>query len=423
MADNVVTTSVHHAMSGLYLSPDMAFFSSSSIANLLDDVVQTVIHSRQPLASSYAKFADCAHDRYTAWAQSQTTYVSHDVLMAAYGLASTRYYIYRGLATMTSVACNICLHTLNYPEGGEYSRIIPSALRDMRIGSPTQVGPDTFQRIIATDPWVTWTERLRAQYRRTLRLLKAIDFKLGDALQQHSTEENEWETKEKCKPLHEQPEVRRAIKRAVKLHGRIFHNDDVVRFMNGAVICIDGRLYNYRLIKSHSLLDGMTSNRQNRMAPCHLDIYNKQNKLLAGACLYFYDTSILDYLLNVRLYASNETTEMDMLHAMHMTSTTRAFFADPVLPTLKGIHDPATTPLHVVANLDQYFVNDGENSMCAAYFSEYYSHATTVFNEVVGLPPSYLELLRKLAGSHVQDILEHNEVVKELNAITLESIT
>lgn len=66
-------------------------------------------------------------------------------------------------------------------------------------------------------------------------------------------------------------------------------------------------------------------------------------------------------------------------------------------------------------------INGGEYSMCGA-FDEYYEHATTVFNEVVGLPRSYVKLLLKLAGSRVLNGLD-DEIIKELNAITLESIT
>lgn len=424
MPDCVVSISAGHAMSGLYLSPDMRFFAAYMLPVELQDVVQTVIHSRQPTTASYANFADCVCERYINWNKAQTYYQCIDMLMAAYSLITTQSHIDRGLFVAVDAAIGIHLRTICFPNRGRYPRIIPEELRDMRIVSPAHVDRDTFQRIFSVEPWLTWTERLRAQYNRLHGLLVRPGLDLAKELR-HCAKiiSDEERPIIKRAALHECPVVRRAIKRAYKLHARVKGTEDLRRFLHGKSLKIEGKHYKYRVQFFGSLLSGMVD-RNAKLAPCSLDLFNQRDEMLGSACLYFIDTSIIDYLLNLRLYSSNERTELEMLNAMHITSATSAFYRDPILPKLKGITDPVVGPLHTAGNIEAYASGIEVEPIRDMYQNDFYHHAAEAFAELMHWPKNYHATLQRLTGFVISDIFAGaDDMLEQMQTVNGESVS
>lgn len=353
---SIVQVSMDHAYNGLYLTPDMWFYGSVVLGQSLGRVVQEVIHAEQPLTHHYANFAEVIYDVYNACEQDASPLCR--ALMTLISLSMGQSHLDRGTWALSEVASSLYYRSQGIVETTEMPLLIPPELREVRIERPWEVTPLLFRRIIRVEPWLSWTELLRAEFRRNaltmsdpsiLAVLRAFWESLVDKPLKRPTPDPKIIQQQQRADHRVNQAARRSIKRAVKLHER-FHDGAALRtFINGDPLIIGGAAYDYCVQKCHSLLRS-TIARDTGMTPVSMTIQNKQGAALATCCLVFRDVGVLDYLFHVRLMARNAVTEQQMLRAMHITSVTETFFSDPLHIT-KGILDRYTAPLHTIDNI------------------------------------------------------------------------
>jgi hypothetical protein len=387
---NVADVSAEIAANGLHFTSDMWLFAAYMHAEELLDAVQRIIHDKQPLTSSYVAYADHVYDEHNKMITADPKLSAMDYMMTMASLSQSKHQITHALHSMFDLVLGIYLKSTNQSPDTKYPCVIPHELEDMRLTRPWQINRDTFRRIMTVDPWLSWTERMRAQYQRNMFVIQKTD--LGRFFNYMGKHEDLFieELVERIPIISaERKSARKAIKRAVKLHDRIHGMQDVRTFISGKPLRIEGKRFNYNLKMNHNgLFEGMI-HRNTKVAPCHMDVYDKMDNHMCSVCLYFTDVSLLDHILNVKLFARNEETELDMIRAFHVMTATVAFYADPILPDIKGIHDPVTAPLTVVENITLHSVHSHRWALRRMLYQPLMKAARAAFDEVVPLPEHY----------------------------------
>lgn len=398
---NVVEVSADTTMAGLYITPDIWFDAVyASQDDLLGDV-QRIIHSAQPLTSNYAAFGDNLYERYHRRRATQSSFEYYEFPMVMASFAMNRWQMDAALQAIVEVAISIHMKTINSPDDAAYPRVIPHELADMRFDAAWKINRDAFRQMFMAEPWASWIELMRGQLKRNRDIVatqllyqRLQEFRFRTALvsKLHSLKENHtlW-------LKHEERRMqlaKRAIRRAVKLHDRLFGVEDIRTLIGGKPTIIYGRLYDYHLTFDKGTLFQHTIHRDTKMSPTWLEIRDKSNISLGHACLYFRDTAVLDHLLNVKLYTSNWESELDMLRALHITQTTSAFFRDPVLPELKGIRDPVTGPLTTIENIILHANSDQNHDIRKRIMmGPFLVEARAALQELLQFPKGYLAVL------------------------------
>ena len=429
MADTVVEVSASNAMAGLYMTPDIWFFASYVLQERLDDSVQTIIHDKQPSTLSYATWADYVYDRYDDYVASHPDcYSGGEMLMAVAAMVATKRHIERGIDALVDVAINIHLKTTNTcVENPKHPLIIPHELETERFNLASEITQDKFRQMFVVEPWLSWMERIRSQFERTRKLISSENVDLAREIKYYANSQtayvNSLRAKKRIKEfLKRRDYAKRAIRRAVKLHERVGTTKELRVFLKGEPLIIKGKLYDYKLVMDSDSLFKYTINRNTKIAPAHLTIYDKDRVNLCGTCLYFDDTAIIDHMLNVKLYASNEQTELEMLNALHVTSVTSAFFRDPFLPGLKGITDPVIAPLTTVYNIEMNRLElaaSGEPPPNIALHGLLFPIAKSAFDEIMCLPKNYISMLDQLKDHNFWACLAGEEsAVKAIESVT-----
>lgn len=359
----VVEVSIDHTYHGLYLTPGMWFYGSMILGDTLEPVVRKLIHGQQPLASHYADFADVIHDVFVSEVDPKPGLIM--VLTTMFSLALSASQINRGVRALTEVAASLYYRTKGIQETAEMPLLIPPTLDDVRIERPWEITPAVFRRIVRVDPWLSWTERLRAEFRRNARIMRSpvlkqiidkfwtnMEIEEAALLTDPTNNDQKIVRQEQRSQRQLIQAARRSIKRAIVLHDRFNNGETVRRFIAGEPVIAPGVTYDYQMQKHSSLIQG-TIIRDTDMVPLSLTILNKQQAPLATGCLVINDVSVLDYLFHVKIAAANAETEQRMLQAMFITSVTERFFADP-LHLMKGITDRYTAPLHTMDTLLEF---------------------------------------------------------------------
>jgi hypothetical protein len=293
------------------------------------------------------------------------------------------------------------MKTINVPDESIYPRIIPHELESMRFDSAWKINRDAFRRLFMAEPWSSWIELMRGQLRRNQRSVEAIDIVASVRQFKDRTDliASKLERKKKDrerKRVEEERQAKRAIKRAVKLHDKLFGLTDVRRLLRGAQVIIEGHHFDYYLTFDASKLFEETIVRDSKMAPTWLEIRNKNDESLGSACLYFDDTAVLDHLMNVKLCASNASAELDMVKGMHITRTTRKFFSDPILPELKAVVDPVVGPLVMTDNIYLHALNDKEHlPQKRIMHGPLHTEAKAALHDMLRFPKNYSAMLKK----------------------------
>lgn len=410
MAKDVVEVSVEIALSGLYTTPDMRFFSMFADHQTLQDAVQTIIHSKQPLTSSYADYGDYLYESF----HSSPVDSSHKLgaaLMNLYSFTDSHAIIDHALNAIVEVAMNILKKTNNVPEDPTRFRIIPHELEHLRFTRPLKITRENFHEMFMCEPWLSWIELMRGQMERNqtaianynlaecARFFRSVLVKKGDP-----------KTVKKVARRDENDlkQAKKAITRAYKLHERLFGVHDVKRLVKHHRVTIEGRHFDYHLSVERGHLFRDTIVRDSRMSPTWLAIIDKKDrkKELGTACLYFDDTALLDHLLNVKLCASNASAELDMVKAFHITSVTKRFFDDPLLPDLKGVHDPVTAPLTMVENIYREMLPAWRRpTQDSIMFGPLYTEAKIALMALLRFPRGYLTMINRCRKYNFWDIV------------------
>jgi hypothetical protein len=352
--DAAVEATLSHAVNGLYISPDMWLSANYLTAHLLLRPVK-IMHSQQPITTDFERFSDLINEYYHIVADytsrpdvpalySQTYNRCVREFMAVTDLSMTYTQIRRALLSAVYVAMAIVRKTINTPDEGDYPRIIPFQLEDMRITSYDAINEDIFQRILAVPPWSGWTAKLRAQRTRTLATLSDKSI-LTDILRPAKHLRDVLVTKPLKKSFRRK--THRTIRKSADLFQRTFGSQQLRAFLSSTPqqpFPVQGFRYNYDLImrpkslfRSSHILDTNTSTITTL-------VYNKIGERLCELCLYFEDTPILDTAVATVLHVQNEETEIDLLRAACVIDAPKLFYADPILPELKHLSDPLLMP-------------------------------------------------------------------------------
>ncbi len=347
---NIVDISLYNSYYGLHITGDAWNYGTLTSGDVIREAAKDIIHSSQPKNENYVRFGEYISNLFE-------TDPDKNLLMPiteTCALTGLKCQIEVCLNSMSYLVLSIYMKTNGETNDTEYPCIIPMELRDLRIENLGNVTEKTFERIVQVDPWASYLKLLKNQFKK----MQSVFEKPEDT----ALSVKEWfailrSGLIKPNPKRRQQDIREAqhsIKRAVKLHEKFNNIDQLNKFLRDDRMVISGNYYDYHIQKAAFSIIDKTIYRNDCVCPVSMKIVDKNGKKLGGMCVYFDDTSILDHLLNVKLFASNKQTEMDMLRAGHMTETTRLFFLDPMLPQIKGILDPLEAPLHLVGNIDSH---------------------------------------------------------------------
>lgn len=399
MDKDVVEVSTEVALYGLYVTSDMWLYSMFASHSELKNAVQTIIHAEQPLTSNYARYGDFLNESFhQATADGKSEFGS--VLMNVGSFAGAQRQIDHAVHVMVEVAIAIIDKTNNLPDDSLYPRVIPDDFENLRFNRPLKVTRDDFQQMFMAEPWFSWIELMRGQMERNRRSVQ--NYNLIESLRIFRNNLMDAKGDKKAterREMADTQQARKAIKRAYKLHERIFGVSDVKSLINKQSVLIKGHHFNYRLDIQKGKLFKETIVRDSKMAPTWLYILGKKDgKELGTACLYFNDTGLLDHLLNVKMCVSNASAELDMIKAFHITSVTKRFFDDPVLPDLKGVHDPVTAPLTTTENICRHASPQWrKTTQQQIMFGPLWHEAEAALMSMLRFPKGYRSILRKCA--------------------------
>jgi alkylhydroperoxidase/carboxymuconolactone decarboxylase family protein YurZ len=421
----VVTVSLGHCQDGLYLTPDALWIADHLMREALLPAVDLVCHRQQPLSHSYEVFADTVHDLAGIYASPKTWTVfpedTQDIFqqyMAFASLSGTKSQLDYGLRSIIAVATNMYFAGAKIAEDSRWPTIIPKALAGHRVEALDEIDTALFTRILRVNPWLSWTQRLRAQFRRDQRILSILTkerFATGVRFYQKlanviDTEIVAEQTRQRDRRAKRQ--TRRSILRAIKLYGQFYGTQDVQRFLAGKQLTFPGTRYDYRVRRSERSLFTATERRNTGITPVHLDIYQKGGAYLAPACLVFADTPVLDHLLHLRLMVQNAETEQKLLDALFVVGISNKLFDDP-LAQEKRITEAEAAPTTMVNNIMLHNDSSDQGFRRHAISTTVYQHAHAALTEALRYPDGYGALLQKTArytlGHYFDAIYGDNE--------------
>lgn len=422
MSVEMVTATAANALNGLYLTPDLHFCAVNVTPNELIWAADE-FHEKQPHTEDFDTFANDVNDAYHVWTGSDKAPLKRyprlaELAMATADLASTYKQITRGMCAAVDAVLSVHFQSTNVADDADYRRVIPPGLRTMRLEHKRNINIETFLRVFAVDPWQSWLERLRAQKQRTVlhlssdhvceALVKGTEKLVDTTCREHSDLLRIKKNKQEIEA------ARKSIRKSIKMFERLNCVDDLRQFLGSRAnplrpLVIEGKTYDYRLyMRSGSLLQ-TTINCNTKVAPVGTDVYNKQGNRLCEVCLYFEDTPLLDNVMAISLNARNEETEIKMLRAACVIDTPRSFYDDPILPELKGLHDPATAPTLVDGLFNHSRTLRGDASAIQdRLFKFALPLAYAAFIRIMHVGRCYLPIMRLCSEFTVWDYMEGN---------------
>jgi hypothetical protein len=402
----VVQTIATHALHGLYLPPDMWCAASYVLGNVLEECVDDM-HSQQPLTDTYDRFADVVNEYHYRIEAARDLIDAQwldycDTMMAMADLAMTYQHITRGLTAAIELAFSIHCRTVGIADTALYPRIIPPTLDNMRIDTLAGISQtETFLPIFTTEPWVSWLERLRAQQRRSQAVLRKHDahevlksgyYGLADVVRNRAVLR---------KHNLQRKAAQRSIRRSVAMYGKLNRLADLRIFLqssadNDKALIVEGKRYDYHLTMHPESLFKETIHLNSKMTPLSTAVFNKAGQQLCNVCIYYRDTPLLDHVLSMMLNVSNAETELDVLNAMIVVQAPRAFYADPILPAMKGLRDPSIAPTFV-ENLAHHCntLDEPQTAALDLIWVSALPHARRAFRKIMACEKNYLRAMHQ----------------------------
>jgi hypothetical protein len=418
---DAVAVSLRHCWDGLLIPPDMFWFADFLLRPDLVPVLNRFCHQRQPRSPDYDRFAATVQDMATAYLSPEVWQVLPAGLpalfrqfMALASLSNTKEQLDYGHSAMLAVATSMYFTGAGIVETSRWPQIIPRALADHQVSEIAAIDEHLFTRILRVDPWLSWTQRLRAQFQRDRCILSTLtEDRFGRATRYYQLLCDRINAQQ-IKPSRQatwraKQATRRSILRATKLYSQFYGTGDVQRFLAGETLTFHGTRYDYRVRRSRDLFSA-TERRDSGVTPVHLDIHQKNGDYLAPACLVFADTPLIDHLFHLRVMAQNPHAEQKMLDALFIVGISNALFDDP-LAAEKGIDDVETAPTTLIANIMLHAGNSDKLRERNAIAQQVYQHANAALSEALRYPDGYVALLQQTARFKVEHYIDamHDE--------------
>lgn len=154
--------------------------------------------------------------------------------------------------------------------------------------------------------------------------------------------------------------ARRALRRGVQLYSNLFGQEGIHAFLSGKELVVQGRLYDYRLIKTLDVV-WHSMNPKGHHIPYSLSICDKvSGKEITSGCVYFENTPIIDQIIALSLHVRDREDEVELLRKTNMTHT-RALFEDDFLRELKGLAPRKADAPPSRATLPEWTTRDGRD--------------------------------------------------------------
>jgi len=390
--EEAVQISVWNAKDGLHLTSDLGFYAAEVKAHDLHGAVRD-LHATQLTANSYENYVDIITDMYHEHRNRLLQY-----MMPCVTLASGYHQIVRWFASACEVAINIHLDTIEAPNTCFLPRLVPHSLRGMQIERIEQIDRDVLWRILTIDPWLSYAERARAQHSRMVTALSqpgGIE-KLPKVIDELAKSIPDVPDRERHQRQRLQ-EGKRSIRKAYKLQDRLFGSRQLRRlFCTRAerarlgTLTLEGHLFSYALWVDQGELLHRTLSTNTGVPPVHVAIMRKGTRQrLCTFCVYFEDTPLIDYMTAFMLHIKTEETELDLLRVGQVQNLTSEFYTDPILPDLKGIHNPIDAPSALISNIMSHAEQDVQRGPLR--FTELDLNALA--NELLGYSDDLLDVM------------------------------
>lgn len=400
--DRAVLITVCNAEAGLLLPPDLCFYAADLNPGSLRKTVR-LMHRHQLSPADYDAFADVVGDLY---AQRHNNFITE--MMACAALATGYKYAERWCKAAVHTAINIHLNTKGLKDRcKDYPRIVPHTLADWRIDDLAQIDRDLLWRILATEPWLSYAERTRAQVARMAEVFSNRDSDLlpDEVLSLSSLSLLE----KKQRQRKRERTTRHRIRKAFKLHNRLFGSKYLRSVLTDELVLV-GHYYCYRLKIDPGDLELYSEQTNTGTPPIHITLLDKvERTVLCTLCVYFDDTPLIDYLTAILLHLKTPALELELLQTGQVQNITSAFFRDPLLPEMKGVQDPVMAPDTYITNLVSH-VNDDETHGMVRRFVEDFTWEPLV-EELMGYPRTVLEAMHHQSSKNPWDYILNTERV------------
>jgi hypothetical protein len=282
--------------------------------------------------------------------------------------------------------------------------------------------------LLTTEPWLGWMELLRAQRARSIALLQCsrLSTALADHIQyllEYVNTDPLW-LAERRKDRADAITARKSIRRSYKMYNRVGRVDTLRKFLQSSSkpyrpLVLEGKRYDYHLIQNPDLIAN-TQNCNDKTSTAATIVVNKAGERLCQICVYYHDTPPLDFVMATAVQVQNEETEMDILRGGWVMDAARHFYADPILPELKGLKEPNQAPTLVenIINHTVYETANGTFSRKSHIKVKAMPLAFRAFVKIMRCGPQYLKIMRACERFSVWEYVNGDkEATAQLKAV------
>ena len=350
-----------------------------------EEVTRQVLHWR----SHHAGPMDRAH---LAWA----------------GLLGSEHQFAEVIGSTANQLVDLHLDAIGAPRDRIFSRSPPAGLSDLVLTDPSDLSrPENVERVLRYGSTGAWLAAMEAQYERILegleevshasyaevlrheydvvrpaehaRLMAALDARRPAAVRPTQARLN-------------QRQGRKAARKGMRLYGQLFGEEGIRTFVRGDTLQIKGVQFDYRVRKTISIVDHSARPTSGHI-PYQLDIYDKSGAFLAGGCVYFQDTPVIDQIIGLSLHVRDREDELIFLQSTNMLRRGDAYYDDPVLPDLKNDRRPGTA---LEPSLGLNGCRDPEMEAAEDRLRLMAKQAVTaLLPQVMAIPPQALRVLQR----------------------------
>ncbi len=251
------------------------------------------------------------------------------------------------------------LDAIGAPQDRIFARSIPEELADLRITDPDAlVRADNVERVLRHGYLGRWMGALAAQHGRVVEGIGGVSPLAYAAELRHEYDvvrprehARLLESMGRPASVHGGSRIdrrrvrhgRKAARKGMKLYGNLFGQEGIKTFVRGDTLRIEGTLYDYHVTKTVGIVKH-SANPTSGHIPYQLDIHDKSGQFLAGGCVYFQDTPVIDQIIGLSLHVRDREDEVSFLRSTNMLNRSLAYYDDPMLPAIKNDTRPSDAP-------------------------------------------------------------------------------
>lgn len=247
----------------------------------------------------------------------------------------------------TNQLIDLYLAGIGAPQDRIFARTIPEELADLRLARPEDVTLASHAERVLTHGYLgRWLTLMGAQNSRVVEgvtgmsprdFAERVRYEYDVEFPRWLEARLDWPEERKATLRQDKRLVRKgrkAARKGIELYSNLFGDEGIRTFLRGDTMLVQGALFDYWVSKTIGVIEH-SSHPTSGHIPYQLDIHNKAGTFLAGGCVFFHDTPVIDQIIGLSLHVREKETEMAFLRGTNMLKRSTAYYDDPLLPVLK----------------------------------------------------------------------------------------